>query len=481
MMERQIVVIGTSDKEAVDMLRSVRAAGVFCTMANGSNEEIPEEARGVIVIGQEVGEAEAVLRKVSERGLPVLAFGAPAAVLCEVLGGTRRGCAFEEEQLKDVRFANMGVCAGIEGGMRMLRGAEYLTLPQGLRTLSVVEGVIMGFEDEAEKVIGFQFLPETQDIEVAGIVENFLQQVAGAETDYTCEAYAEKMVEEIRAQVGEDGQALCLLSGGVDSTTAACLARKAVGDRLHCLVIDTGLSRPGEVDAIVQQLGEGMGFEIRRVNAAGRMMETLRSCVTPQQKRHAVQVFLAARIADEAARLGGNVVVVQGTNYLDLLQVEHSPMELPGSIATVRPLEYLFKTEVRQLAQQMGVPEEVVNRHHYPSAGLALRCMGVVDAEKLDALRAADAILRQEMEESIQRRVNLLAFAVIADVSELFFAEEKRYVVVLRAASSVNGRRTAMQRLPQDVLERAAERIMAEVENIYRVVFDVTPGLVEWE
>ena len=112
MMERQIVVIGTSDKEAVDMLRSVRAAGVFCTMANGSNEEIPEEARGVIVIGQEVGEAEAVLRKVSERGLPVLAFGAPAAVLCEVLGGTRRGCAFEEEQLKDVRFANMGVCAG---------------------------------------------------------------------------------------------------------------------------------------------------------------------------------------------------------------------------------------------------------------------------------------------------------------------------------------------------------------------------------
>ena len=475
MMDRQIVVIGTGGSEAIDMLRNLRAAGVFCVMADVNHVQLPEETRGVIVIGEENEGTESALRAVLERGLPLLAFGAPAAVLCEVCGGAVRGHALDA-QLKDVRFANIGVCAGVEGGMRMLQGAEYLTLPQGFRPLSMVEGVALGFEDETEHKIGFQFLPETQDIETACIVENFLHQVAGAEMDYTCEAYADKMVEEIRRQVGEDGYALCLLSGGVDSTTAACLARKAVGDRLQCLVIDTGLSRPGEVDAIVQELGEGMGFDIRRVDAADRMMDTLRSCVTPQQKRHAVQVFLAARIADEAVRLGGNVVVVQGTNYLDLLQVEHSPMELPGSIPTVRPLEYLFKVEVRRLAQQMGVPEDVTKRHHYPSAGLALRCMGIADAEKLETLRHADAILRETLEEAGQNRANSQAFAVLADISNLFGMDETRYVVILRAVTGTN-----VQRLPQDVLERTAERIMQEVSHVDRVVFDFTPGKVEWE
>lgn len=475
MMDRQIVVIGTGGREAVDMLRNLRSAGVFCTMADVNETELPEEAKGVIVIGGENAGTEAAMHRVIQRGLPLMAFGAPAAVLCTTLGGANRGHALDA-QLKDVRFANLGVCTDVDGGMRMLQGADYLTLPQGFRALSVAEGVILGFEDEEERTIGFQFLPESQDIETARIVENFLHQVAGVNEDYTCEAYAEQMVEEIRSMVGEDGHAVCLLSGGVDSTTAACLARKAVGDRLQCLVVDTGLGRPGEVDAIVQELGEGMGFSIRRVDASERMMEMLRSCVTPHQKRHAVQVFLAARIADEAVRLGGNVVVVQGMNYRDVLQGTHSPMELPGSIPTVRPLEYLFRAEVRSLALQMGVPEEVTNRHHYPSAGLALRCLGIADAEKLETLRRADAILRETLEEAGQNRANSQAFALLADVSDLFYSDETRYVIILRAVTGTN-----VQRLPQDVLERASERILQDVDNIYRVVFDFTPGKVEWE
>ena len=479
-MDRQIVVMGTGGSDAISMLRNIRAAGVFGTMADVKKVELPEETKGVIVIGGENEATKAALRKVLEQRLPLLAFGAPAAVLCEVLGGTVRGHAFDE-QLKDVRFANLGVCAGVDGGMRMLQGAEYLTLPQGCHALSVVEGAIMGFEDEAERVSGFQFLPETQDIETAAIVENFMLRVAGADNDYTCEDYAERMVEEIRKLVGEDGKAICLLSGGVDSTTAACLARKAVGDRLNGLVIDTGLGRPGEVDGILRELGEGMGFAITRIDASERMMERLRGCVTPQQKRHAVQVFLAACIAEEVEKLGGNAVVIQGTNYLDVLQVEYSPMVLPGNIKAVHPLEYLFKVEVRKLARQMGIPEAVVMRNHYPSAGMALRCMGAVDAEKLEALRAADAILRQVIEEAGQKRPNTQAFAVLSDVSEFFQTQGKRYVIILRAISGVDSGRASIQRLPQDVLEKAAERIMEEVDNVYRVVFDVTPTRVEWE
>lgn len=479
MTERQILVVGTGGSEAVDMLRSIRSAGVFCVLAQAEDPGIPQGTEGIVVIGGENPRLQEVLEPLLQSGLPILAFGAPASALCTALGGSTRGIAFEK-QLKDVRFANTGVCAGVEGGMRMLDGAEYLTLPKGFRTLSVSEGVILGFDDGEGKYLGFQFLPETQDIEVSSIVENFLWHTVGLAPDYSCEKYALAMIDQIRREVG-DGQAVCLLSGGVDSTTAACLARQAVGDRLHCIVVDTGLGRPGEVDSVVEQLGEGMGFDVRLIHADGRMMETLRSCVTPQQKRHAVAVFIAARIADEAARLGGHVVVVQSTNYMDVLEVEHSPAELPGDIPTVSPLKMLFKDEVRQVARMMEIPDEVVVRQHYPSAGTALRCMGVVDAEKLETLRQADQILRQTLQEAGQIRTSTQAFALLADVSGIFCAEDKRYIVVLRVVSGEHDGRANIQRLPQDLLERIAERIMNEVEHIYRVVFDLSSTKVEWE
>ena len=479
MMERQILVATTGGSEGVAMLKGIRSAGVFCVMTDARQPVIPPETRGIVLIGAARCDIAQGLRVMLDTGLPMLAFGAPAAQLCEALGGSVTGHAFDS-QLKDVRFANLGVCAGVEGGMRMLCGAEYLSLPQGFRTLSVSEGAILGFDDGQGLRMGFQFVPETHDLESSEIIGNFLWQVAGLQPNYSSESYAEQAVESIRARVG-DGQAVCVLSGGVDSATAACLARRAVGDRLHCLVIDTGLNRAGEVERIQEAAGR-MGLSIRLINAQGRVMEQLRGCVTPQQKRQAVAGFLNNRIADEVERLGGRVVVVQGTNYAEILQNEQAG-SLPGDIPVERPLELLFKAEVRELAQLMGVPEQIAQRQHYPIAGIALRCVGPVDAEKLSALRTADALLRQTLEEAGQRRQNVMAFAVLTDLTDAFADGKTRYVVVLRAVQTASDR-ASVQRLPQDVLERAAERIMAEAPGVYRVVFDVTPvppATIEWE
>lgn len=481
MMERQVLVVNTGGSEGFSMVKGIRGAGVFCTMTGVEALSLPEEIKGVVVIGAPNEHTLPCLRLLLEKGLPILAFGAPAAQLCIALGGEVTGHAITG-QLKEVHFANLGICAGVEGGMRLLESADYLSLAQGCRTLSVAEGVTLGFDDGQGASTGFQFMPEAHDVEASEIIGNFLWSVLHLQPNYSYEAYIDQAVQRIRQVVGE-GQAVCVLSGGVDSTVAACLAKRAVGDRLHCLVINKGLARDGDIEYIHQALGGQLGLEIRQINAQGRMMEQLSGCITPQSKRQAVAQFIGDRISDEVARLGGHVVVVRATNYPDVLQ-GHFQSELAGDIPVVEPLRPLFKDEVRAIATMLGVPDAVVSRQHYPSAGIALRCMGPVDADKLETLRHADEVLRRTLEEAGQIKPITQVFAVMADFSSAFMDGRPRYVVILRAVNGTAADPIHVLRLPQDVLERAAERILAEVENVYRVVYDLTPvppGQVEWE
>ena len=345
-----------------------------------------------------------------------------------------------------------------------------------------VNGVNIAFDDGKGESAGFQFIPEAHDVEASEIIGNFLWNVLHLEPNYNCESFIEQTVREIRAAVG-DGQAVCVLSGGVDSTTAACLARRAVGDRLHCLVIDKGLEPDGEVERIRSLIGEGMGLEIRQINAAGRMMDQLQGCVTPESKRKAVAQFISDRIADEAARLGGRVTVIRATNYPDVLE-GHASSALPGDIPFAEPLRELFKDEVRAVAAALSVPEEICQRQHYPSAGIALRCMGAVNAQKLSILRAADAILQETVAESGLKKPNMRAFVVLTDFAEAFQSDAPRYVLALRVVTGTSEERPHVLRLPQDAAERAAARMLSEVPNVYRVLYDLSPippARVEWE
>lgn len=482
MMERQVLVVSTGGREGFAMVRGIRSAGVFCVPTQaGAKLEIPEETRGAVVIGAADDAVRSSIDALRAKGLPVLAFGGACASLCEALGGEITGHAVTS-QLKDVHFANIGVCSGVDGGMRMIDSAEYLSLPQGCRTLSVCEGATIAFDDGKGESAGFQFIPEAHDVEASEIIGNFLWNVLHLGPNYNCESFIEQTVREIRAAVG-DGQAVCVLSGGVDSTTAACLARRAVGDRLHCLVIDKGLEPDGEVERIRSLIGEGLGLEIRQINAAGRMMDQLQGCVTPESKRKAVAQFISDRIADEAARLGGRVTVIRATNYPDVLE-GHASSALPGDIPFAEPLRELFKDEVRAVAAALSVPEEICQRQHYPSAGIALRCMGAVNAQKLSILRAADAILQETVAESGLKKPNMRAFVVLTDFAEAFQSDAPRYVLALRVVTGTSEERPHVLRLPQDAAERAAARMLSEVPNVYRVLYDLSPippARVEWE
>lgn len=482
MMERQVLVVSTGGREGFAMVRGIRSAGVFCVQTQaGAKLEIPEEMRGAVVIGAADDAVRSSIDALRAKGLPVLAFGGACASLCEALGGEITGHAVTS-QLKDVHFANIGVCSGVDGGMRMIDSAEYLSLPQGCRTLSVCEGATIAFDDGKGESAGFQFIPEAHDVEASEIIGNFLWNVLHLEPNYNCESFIEQTVREIRAAVG-DGQAVCVLSGGVDSTTAACLARRAVGDRLHCLVIDKGLEPDGEVERIRSLIGKGLGLEIRQINAAGRMMDQLQGCVTPESKRKAVAQFISDRIADEAARLGGRVTVIRATNYPDVLE-GHASSALPGDIPFAEPLRELFKDEVRAVAAALSVPEEICQRQHYPSAGIALRCMGAVNAQKLSILRAADAILQETVAESGLKKPNMRAFVVLTDFAEAFQSDAPRYVLALRVVTGTSEERPHVLRLPQDAAERAAARMLSEVPNVYRVLYDLSPippARVEWE
>lgn len=482
MMERQVLVVSTGGREGFAMVRGIRSAGVFCVPTPaGAKLEIPEETRGAVVIGAADDAVRSSIDALRAKGLPVLAFGGACASLCEALGGEITGHAVTS-QLKDVHFANIGVCSGVDGGMRMIDSAEYLSLSQGCRTLSVCEGATIAFDDGKGESAGFQFIPEAHDVEASEIIGNFLWNVLHLEPNYNCESFIEQTVREIRAAVG-DGQAVCVLSGGVDSTTAACLARRAVGDRLHCLVIDKGLEPDGEVERIRSLIGKGLGLEIRQINAAGRMMDQLQGCVTPESKRKAVAQFISDRIADEAARLGGRVTVIRATNYPDVLE-GHASSALPGDIPFAEPLRELFKDEVRAVAAALSVPEEICQRQHYPSAGIALRCMGAVNAQKLSILRAADAILQETVAESGLKKPNMRAFVVLTDFAEAFQSDAPRYVLALRVVTGTSEERPHVLRLPQDAAERAAARMLSEVPNVYRVLYDLSPippARVEWE
>lgn len=482
MMERQVLVVSTGGREGFAMVRGIRSAGVFCVPTQaGAKLEIPEETRGAVVIGAADDAVRSSIDALRAKGLPVLAFGGACASLCEALGGEITGHAVTS-QLKDVHFANIGVCSGVDGGMRMIDSAEYLSLPQGCRTLSVCEGATIAFDDGKGVSAGFQFIPEAHDVEASEIIGNFLWNVLHLEPNYNCESFIEQTVREIRAAVG-DGQAVCVLSGGVDSTTAACLARRAVGDRLHCLVIDKGLEPDGEVERIRSLIGKGLGLEIRQINASGRMMDQLQGCVTPESKRKAVAQFISNRIADEAARLGGRVTVIRATNYPDVLE-GHASGALPGDIPFAEPLRELFKDEVRAVAAALSVPEEICQRQHYPSAGIALRCMGAVNAQKLSILRAADAILQETVAESGLKKPNMRAFVVLTDFAEAFQSDAPRYVLALRVVTGTSEERPHVLRLPQDAAERAAARMLSEVPNVYRVLYDLSPippARVEWE
>jgi GMP synthase (glutamine-hydrolysing) len=387
----------------------------------------------------------------------------------------------------------------------MSHGDCVSVAPQGFAVTGGSPGApVAAFEDRARRLAGVQFHPEVaHTAHGQTILRHFLYDIAGIEPTWTNASIIEEQVANIRAQVG-DKQVICGLSGGVDSAVAAALVHRAVGDRLTCVFVDHGLLRAGEAEQVETDYVKATGIRLHVVDAADRFLAALAGVTDPEEKRKIIgrefiRVFEAA--AREIAASGDVEFLVQGTLYPDVVESgggtgtaniksHHNVGGLPDDLAfaLVEPLRTLFKDEVRAIGAQLGLPEPMVWRHPFPGPGLAIRIIGEVTGDRLEVLRAADRIARDELTAAgLDRTVWQFPVVLLADVRSVGVQGDGRtygHPIVLRPVSSEDAMTADWSRLPYDLLARISTRITNEVREVNRVVLDVTskpPGTIEWE
>ncbi len=384
----------------------------------------------------------------------------------------------------------------------MSHGDRVLRLPEGFVVLAKSESSpFAAVRHAARPIWGVQFHPEVTHTEGgAALLENFVRRICGARGAWTMQAFVDEATARIRERVGT-GRVVCGLSGGVDSSVAAALVQRAVGDQLHCLFVDNGLLRQGEREEVEALFREALGIPLHCVDAGERFLAGLRGVVDPERKRRIIGHLFIEVFEEEAARLGGADYLVQGTLYPDVIEsvsvrgpsatikTHHNVGGLPERmrLALVEPLRELFKDEVREVGRRLGLPERALRRHPFPGPGLAVRVLGEVTGERLERLRRADAIVVEEIRRAGLYDALWQAFAVLLPVQSVgVMGDERTYenVVAVRCVTSQDAMTADWARVPPEVLAQISSRISNEVKGINRVVYDVSskpPATIEWE
>ncbi len=385
----------------------------------------------------------------------------------------------------------------------MSHGDSVVRLPNGFSALaSTARCAVAAMGDVQHRIYGVQFHPEVVHTEHGRtIFANFLQRIAQVPADWEMGSFVERSIAEIRARAG-DGKAICALSGGVDSTVAATLVARALGERLTCVFVDHGLLRKGEAEQVVEMLREIAHLNVRAVDARKRFLEALSGIEDPERKRVVIGHEFIRIFEAQARAIEGVRFLVQGTLYPDVIESKtphskaghkikshHNVGGLPEEmhLELIEPLRMLFKDEVRALGRALGLPEKIVRRQPFPGPGLAVRVIGDVTEERLRILRDADAIVREEIDNAPLDPHPWQYFAVLTPVRSVgVMGDGRTYanLVAVRAITSEDGMTADWARLPPELLERISTRIVNEVPGVNRVAYDITskpPATVEWE
>ena len=493
--------------------RRIREQQVYCEVLPGdtpAERVLARSPKAIVLSGGPASvyepDAPRVDQRLLEAGVPVLGICYGMQLLAAQLGGRVR--AAEQREFGRTRlfvrdFSDLfrGLVPGEDGALVcwMSHGDVVEEVPPGFEVLATTAHTpVAAMADRRHRLYGIQCHPEVAHTPWGSqLLRNFLFDISGCRGEWTVGSFTERAVAEVREQVGE-GRVICALSGGVDSAVAATLVHRAVGSQLVCIFVDHGLLRQGEAQQVVATFRE-RGLQLVFVDARERFLRRLEGVTDPERKRKIIGEEFIRVFEEEARRLGDVRYLVQGTVYPDviesgtgqaaLIKSHHNVGGLPErmNLKLIEPLRYLFKDEVRRVGLELGLPESIIWRHPFPGPGLAVRVIGPVTAEKLAVVRSADAIVLEEIERAGLAREVWQAFAVLTDTRSVGVMGDQRtygYVVAVRAVTSTDAMTADWVRLPHDVLERIASRILNEVPGVSRVVYDISPkppATIEWE
>ena len=515
-----VLVVDFGAQYAQLIARRVREAGVYSELVPHSmpvDEILAKDPKAIILSGGPASVFEpgapTIDTKVFESGVPVLGICYGFQVMAYELGGKVDKAALGEYGKTS---ATIDDAAGIladspaEQTTWMSHGVAVEQAPAGFEVLAHTEGApVAAMADESRKLYGVQWHPEVKHSPLGQkLIENFLHRCAALPNDWDASSIIEDQVKKIREKVG-DAEVICGLSGGVDSAVAAALVHKAIGDQLTCVFVDHGLLRKGEVEQVKHDFVAATGIKLITVDAADDFLEALKGVSEPERKRKIIgekfiRTFEKAQrqVLEEAGARGKEVkFLVQGTLYPDVVESgggdgaaniksHHNVGGLPKDIKfqLIEPLRTLFKDEVRAIGTELGLPDEIVWRQPFPGPGLGIRIIGEITKERLDLLREADAIAREELSKAgLDRDIWQCPVVLLADVHSVGVQGDERTYgspIVLRPVSSEDAMTADWSRVPYDVLATISTRITNECHQINRVVLDCTskpPATIEWE
>ena len=514
-----IVILDFGSQYSELIARRVRETEVFSLVMayTTSAEELAALApKGIILSGgpNSVYEAGAPVcdPAIWGLGIPVLGVCYGMQLMVQQLGGAVVAAGRAEYGKAPLHVDDpIDLLTNVESGstMWMSHGDSVQRLPDGFARLAHTDNTPeAAVADHQRRLYGVQFHPEVVHSSCGmALIRNFVYHICGCEADWTTAAFIDEAVADVRAQVA-DRRVLLALSGGVDSSTLAFLLHRAIGDQLTCMFIDQGFMRKGEPEFLVEFFDKRFHINVEYINARERFINKLDGVTDPEEKRKLIGTEFIRVFEEESKRLGPFDYLAQGTLYPDVIESagtgidpktgervavkiksHHNVGGLPKDLQfkLVEPLRRLFKDEVRKVGRSLGLPQEIVGRHPFPGPGLAIRILGEVTSEKLNILRDADLIVREEVSEAGLYNEIWQAFAVLLPVRSVGVMGDKRtyaFPIVVRCVSSEDGMTADWSRLPYDLLEKISNRIVNEVKGVNRVVLDITskpPGTIEWE